>query len=237
VLTGAHLGTWGRDRRPRERLAQLIEGLLPSLGEARLRLSSIDPHEVDDELIALIAEHPRSICRHLHLPVQSGDPDVLRRMRRGHTVDDFAELSQRLASKIEGIAIGTDVIVGFPAESAAAFERTHGLLARLPLSYHHVFSYSPRQGTDAARMADQVPEAIKAERSRWLRELSLAQEQRFAAALIGQRLDAVVEYPGREGTFVLTDNYLRLALPGSAVRPGSRVFVELGPDARIAALA
>ncbi|MBV1862662.1 MAG: MiaB/RimO family radical SAM methylthiotransferase, partial [Nannocystaceae bacterium] len=109
VLTGIHLGTFGRDLRPRVRLADLVAALLPVLGDARLRLSSLDPHEVDDDLISLMAENTPQLCRYLHLPVQSGDPDVLRAMRRGHTADDFAELTAKLAARVPGVGLGTDV--------------------------------------------------------------------------------------------------------------------------------
>src|SRR5690606_20480130 len=119
VLTGIHLGTYGRELRPRVRLSALVEALLPLLpaaphGPARLRLSSIDPHEVDDVLLELMAAHPGSICRHLHLPVQAGDDAVLRRMRRGHTAETFATLVRRAVERIPGVAIGSDVIVGHP---------------------------------------------------------------------------------------------------------------------------
>jgi threonylcarbamoyladenosine tRNA methylthiotransferase MtaB len=233
VLTGAHLGTWGVDLRPRRRLHELVAALVPELGAARLRLSSIDPHEVDDALVAAMREHPDRICRHLHLPVQSCDPRVLRRMRRGHTAEDFTRLVAALAVAVPGIGIGTDVIVGFPGEDDAAFERTRATLEALPLSYHHVFTYSPRASTPAATMPDQVPAPIKAARNRALRELSAEQGRRFAEAFVGQPVDAVV-VRGRDGAArVLTDNYLRLPLRGPAPPPGTRlrVVVDLdGPD-------
>jgi threonylcarbamoyladenosine tRNA methylthiotransferase MtaB len=228
VITGAHLGTWGVDLRPRMRLHELVAAIVPALGGARLRLSSIDPHEVDDELIALMREHPDRICRHVHLPVQSGDPIVLRRMRRGHTAEDFERLAQKLVVEVPGIAIGTDVIVGFPGEHDDAFERTHALLRSMPLSYHHVFTYSTRQDTPAATMPDQVPARVKAERNRVLRELSSAQNDAFARACVGQSLDAVI-VRGRDGRpRALTDNYLRVPFLGTDP-PGMRrrVAVEL----------
>ncbi|MCH9682733.1 MAG: tRNA (N(6)-L-threonylcarbamoyladenosine(37)-C(2))-methylthiotransferase MtaB, partial [Deltaproteobacteria bacterium] len=169
VLTGIHLGTYGRDLRPRVGLAALVEQLLPHLGAARLRLSSIDPHEVDDTLLGLMAAHPRSICRHLHLPVQAGDDGVLRRMRRGHTAQTFETLVREATRRVPGIAIGSDVIVGFPGEDDEAFERTASLLAGLPLAYLHVFPFSPRTGTAAATMPDQVVAAVRTERGARLR--------------------------------------------------------------------
>jgi threonylcarbamoyladenosine tRNA methylthiotransferase MtaB len=230
VITGAHLGTWGVDLRPRRRLHELVAALLPALGRARLRLSSIDPHEVDDELVAVMREHPDRICRNLHLPVQSGDPSVLRRMRRGHSAEDFTRLALELARVVPGIGIGTDVIVGFPGEDDAAFERTHAMLQALPLSYHHVFAYSTRTGTPAATMAGQVPPPVKAARSRALRELSAEQGRCFAASFVGETLDAIV-VRGRDGRlWALTDNYLRLPLRGPARAPGTRLRVAVELD-------
>jgi threonylcarbamoyladenosine tRNA methylthiotransferase MtaB len=237
VLTGVHLGTWGRDLRPRRRLADLVAELLPHLGAARLRLSSIDPHEVDDDLVQLLAGHPDRLCRHLHLPVQAGDADVLRRMRRGHTVEDFTGLVHRLHDAVPGIAVGTDVIVGFPGEDDDAFERTRVLLHGLPLAYHHVFTYSVRRGTAAATMANQVDPARKAARNRILRELSGEQSRAFARRFAGQRLDAVVHLkPSRRsgGLEVLTDNYLRLAWHGDPGQAGRRLRVRVDDDARAA---
>lgn len=240
VLTGVHLGTYGRDLRPRRTLAELVSDLLPHLGSARLRLSSIDPHEVDEALLRLMAEHPDDLCRHLHLPLQSGDPDVLRRMRRGHTVEDFADLVDRLEQDVPGICLGTDVIVGFPGESEAAFERTHALLERLPLSYHHVFTYSVRRGTAAATMSGQVGPEAKAERSRVLRELSTSRSEAFARRFAGERLDAVIHVRPRRGCDaleLLTDNYLRLAWLGPPGLAGRRVCVQVDAHGRGATLA
>ncbi len=229
VLTGIHLGTWGRDLRPRKRLHELVDALLPALGPARLRLSSIDPHEVDEGLIALLEQHPTQLCRHVHLPVQSGDPDVLRRMRRGHTAEDFDHLARTLLTRLPDLAIGTDVIVGFPSETAGAFQHTHNLLAAHALAYHHVFRYSPRTGTAAAQWPDDVPSHEKARRNRVLRELSAEQAQAFVARQAGATLDGIVETTRGGEPVVLTGNYLRLKLVGSA-RPGSRVRVRVDED-------
>ncbi|MBI3988913.1 MAG: MiaB/RimO family radical SAM methylthiotransferase, partial [candidate division NC10 bacterium] len=112
VLTGIHLGTYGRDLSPSTSLAKLVEAMLPRLQGARLRLSSLDPHEVRDDLMGLFQEHPEKLCRHLHLPVQSGDPKILKLMRRAHTAEDFRRLVLRLAEDVPGISIGSDIIVG-----------------------------------------------------------------------------------------------------------------------------
>ncbi|MCA9650038.1 MAG: tRNA (N(6)-L-threonylcarbamoyladenosine(37)-C(2))-methylthiotransferase MtaB [Myxococcales bacterium] len=234
VLTGVHLGTYGRDLRPRRRLPELVRALLPQLGPSRLRLSSIDPQEIDDELLTLMAEHPGSICRHLHLPVQAGDDGVLRRMRRGHTAATFGETVERAAARVPGIAIGTDVIVGFPGEDEAAFRRSEALLRRLPLAYLHVFPFSARQGTAAATMPDAVPERERARRGAVLRELSEAMVAARREAAAGRIADVVVHRrPDREGGYgALTDDFLRVRLPAEQVVPGGRMRVRLGLDGR-----
>jgi threonylcarbamoyladenosine tRNA methylthiotransferase MtaB len=238
VLTGVHLGTYGRDLRPRRSLADLVAALVPALGPARLRISSLDPHEVSRDLIALMAEHPHEICRHLHLPIQSGDETVLRKMRRGHTAADFETLAETLLREIPGIGIGTDVIVGFPGEDEAAFARTEALLAAFPLAYHHVFTYSPRADTAAVLMSGHVDARVKADRNRRLRALSRRQMQAFARSFGGTVLDAVaVPRRGHPGAlWAVTDNHLRLALRAPASIARKRVHVRVDVDGNGASL-
>jgi threonylcarbamoyladenosine tRNA methylthiotransferase MtaB len=235
VLTGVHLGTYGRDLRPRVRLSALVAALVPHLGAARLRLSSIDPHEVDDALLELMAAHPRAICRHLHLPVQAGDDGVLRRMRRGHTAAEFAALVQRAVAMVPGVAIGSDVIVGHPGEDAAAFQRGAALLGALPLSSLHVFPYSPRRGTAAAAMPDAAPPAERARRGATLRALSAAWVAARHRAAAGRLADVVVHrQPRPDGAYEgLTDDDLRVVLPpGGVAWAGRRLPLRLGDDGR-----
>ncbi|MEZ4428308.1 MAG: tRNA (N(6)-L-threonylcarbamoyladenosine(37)-C(2))-methylthiotransferase MtaB [Nannocystaceae bacterium] len=230
VLTGAHLGTYGRDLRPRVELSQLVARLLPRLGQARLRLGSIDPHEVDDALIELLAARPGRLCRHLHLPVQSGDDAVLRAMRRGHRADELRALTSRLAARVPGIALGTDVIVGFPGEDAAAADRTHALLSAAPIAYAHVFPYSRRAGTPAADAPAQVPARDRERRAAALRQLARVKQRGFVEAQLGARLDVVV-YRARDrrtGALVgLTDNYVKVRFAGDDALLGRPARVEL----------
>ncbi len=229
VLTGVHLGIYGRDLRPRASLSGLVAGLLPRLGGSRLRLGSVDPHEVDDALIGLLAGS-RGLCRYLHLPVQSGDDEVLRRMRRAHTADDLRALVPRLAREVPGIGLGTDVIVGFPGEDDAAFDATHALLSALPLAWLHVFAYSPRAGTDAACLSGQVPADIKERRSRALRALSTTKARAFAAAQVGSRVAAVVHRARhrRSGLLVArADNGLTALVDGPDGLLGRAVELEV----------
>jgi threonylcarbamoyladenosine tRNA methylthiotransferase MtaB len=155
VLVGVHLGMYGQDFAPPVTLAELVRQCLRVEGLGRLRLSSLEPREVTDELVELIAEHAPQpgqpgpfLCRHLHLPLQSGDDEVLRRMGRPYDAAVFAELVCRVAGRIPGVALGADVMVGFPGETDEAFANTVQLIEALPLTYLHVFSYSRRPGTD-----------------------------------------------------------------------------------------
>ena len=156
VLTGIHLGTYGRELSPRTSLVELCRRIVALPESPRIRLSSLDPHEVTPELIELLATAGR-FCRHLHLPLQSGDEGVLRRMRRGHTAAEFRSLVERLVGAVPGIAVTADVIVGFPGEDGHAFQATRDLLKSLPLAGLHVFGYSKRAGTEAAAFRPRFP--------------------------------------------------------------------------------
>jgi len=220
VLTGIHLGTYGRDLSPATSLSALCMRIA-NLDEApRIRLSSLDPHEVKPDLIRLLAEWPR-FCRHLHLPLQSGDERILRRMRRGHTAAQFRDLVEHLTTEVPGIAVSGDVIVGFPGEDDEAFQRTYDLLEALPIAGLHVFSYSRRPGTDASGYPHQVPKAVKAERSRALRALAARKAQAFCRRFLGETLTVVVlDRDGPDGLLEgLSDNYLRVWFAGD---PGLR---------------
>ncbi|TPV92984.1 MAG: tRNA (N(6)-L-threonylcarbamoyladenosine(37)-C(2))-methylthiotransferase MtaB [Myxococcales bacterium FL481] len=231
VLTGVHLGTYGRDLADashRVRFSDLVEALLPHLGRARLRLSSLDPHEVDNRLLDLLRHNSARLCPHLHLPMQSGDDEVLRRMRRAHTVADLAELAPRAVAAVEGLAIGSDIIVGFPGETEESFARTCALLEALPLAYLHVFTYSDRDGTHATTLPDPVPIAERRRRNAVLRELSQRKWTAFRHMCMGQIRSAVVERATADGRLeAVTDNYVRVWFDGPTTLIGQRVNVEL----------
>jgi threonylcarbamoyladenosine tRNA methylthiotransferase MtaB len=228
VLTGIHLGTYGRDLDPATSLEALC-GRIAEMPEApRIRLSSLDPHEVRPGLIRLLATAPR-FCRHLHLPLQSGDEQVLRRMRRGHTVAQFRALVERLVAEVPGIAVTGDVIVAFPGESDRAFQNTVDLLQGLPIAGMHVFSYSPRPGTDAAAYAGQLPRAVRAERSRTLRAVVAGKAQAFRRQFAGEVLEVAVLDRGEQGEALegLSDNYLRVWFRGDASLRGRLARVRI----------
>jgi threonylcarbamoyladenosine tRNA methylthiotransferase MtaB len=229
VLIGVHLGWYGRDL-PEEYvdLEELTRWLCEVPGLGRLRFSSIEPCEVAEGIIDLIARHPR-VCRHLHIPLQSGSNATLRSMGRPYDAQQYADLvaSIREASPLAGI--GADVMVGFPGETDTLFEETRAFLAALPLSYLHVFAYSPRPGTRAADMPDQVRPDLKRERSRVLMKLSAEKRLSFAEQNLGETVNVVVEEPLPEEDYLIgvSDNYLRVRFPAPPTLRGSIVPVHL----------
>jgi threonylcarbamoyladenosine tRNA methylthiotransferase MtaB len=198
-------------------------------GLGRLRFSSVEPCEVSDGLLDLVARHPK-VCRHLHLPLQSGSDAILRAMGRPYDAAYYADLVARARAAGPAVGIGADVMVGFPGEGDAEFEETQALLEALPLSYLHVFAYSPRPGTRAADMPDQVRPDLKRERSRALTQLSARKRQGFAAANLGEVLSVVVEeYGSGEGGELVgvSDNYLRVRFGGDPSLKGRIVPVRI----------
>jgi threonylcarbamoyladenosine tRNA methylthiotransferase MtaB len=218
VLTGVDLGHYGWDLLPRWSLAALLRRLLEVPGLRRLRLSSILPAYLTPELSDTIVSE-RRVCRHLHVPLQSGADRVLRAMRRPYTARMYRALIERLAAALPGLGLGTDVITGFPGETAAEFAETESLVASLPLSYLHVFSYSDRRGTEAARSpASRVaPDEIR-RRTAALRRLGARKQLDFQAAHVGHTVELLaLAHKAREpGTLVgLADNYLEVGFAGA----------------------
>jgi threonylcarbamoyladenosine tRNA methylthiotransferase MtaB len=229
VLTGINLGTYGWDLKPRVILSQLLERLLEETSIPRIRLSSLHPHEVKGDLIHLLHNSSR-LCRHLHLALQSGDDQVLRQMARSYRARHFREVVTRLHGEVPGIAIGADVIVGFPGETEEAFENTRRLLEELPVSYFHVFTYSRRSGTQAAAMPKQVAPKVKARRNRILRQLSAQKFLAFQQACIGHTLSLVVLEERDRGSGLLqgvSDNYLTIHFEGPDSLKGHLVEVRV----------
>jgi threonylcarbamoyladenosine tRNA methylthiotransferase MtaB len=210
VLTGVHLGTWGRDLAPSQTLAGLLARLVAIPGLERLRLSSIEPTEFTPELFDLLAATP-AVCPHLHIPLQSGSASVLHAMRRPYGPEVFARVVERLARTLPEPGLGADVIAGFPGEREADFEQTVNLIRSLPLTYLHVFPFSPRPGTPAAAMDNQVPAAERDRRAGVLRALGREKARAFRERHVGRTVRALVQgQPGRRRgtTHGLTGNYL-----------------------------
>lgn len=229
VLTGVHLGDFGLDLGAGQRLlVPLVERILELPGLARFRLSSIEPASVSDDLIDLMAAHPR-FARHFHIPFQSGSDAVLERMRRRYRAADFVRLARRIAEAVPECGIGADVICGFPGERDEDFQRTFDALVELPVTYLHPFTYSERPGSEAESFSDQVPPEVRKRRTRALKRLGRDKTGAFQARHVGRELSVVVEPSRRAGTTELggwTDNYLRVELgPGVDFAPVERVRI------------
>ncbi len=213
VLTGVHLGAWGRDFDPPLHLKDLVRAILRETDVPRLRLSSLEPWDLDEDFFALW-EDPR-MCRHLHLPLQSGSPTVLRRMARRTTPERFARLVETARRYIPDVAITTDIIVGFPGETEAEFEESLAFVRAMDFAGGHVFTYSERPGTAAARMPNPVPHRIRKERNARMRAVLEESARAFRRRFLGRTLTVLWEAAGTLGpqgwTLTgLTDNYLRV---------------------------
>ncbi|MDH3393931.1 MAG: tRNA (N(6)-L-threonylcarbamoyladenosine(37)-C(2))-methylthiotransferase MtaB, partial [Desulfobulbaceae bacterium] len=184
VVTGIHTGAYGHDLEPRMELLDLLKSIANRFPEMRYRLSSLEPTEISDELLDFMADTD-CIMPHFHIPLQSGDDGILKQMNRRYTGKEFADIVTRCAEKLPGAAFGIDVLAGFPGESEAAFRNSHDLLASLPVTYLHVFPYSPRPGTVAAAMADQIPGPVKEERVAILKQLDHKKRVEFYARQVG----------------------------------------------------
>jgi threonylcarbamoyladenosine tRNA methylthiotransferase MtaB len=192
ILTGVHLGGYGKDLDPPLSLETLLEMIEERAPLSRIRLSSLDPEELADRIIELVAASDK-FCPHFHLPLQAGEDDTLRRMRRRYDCAAFRERVERLVAAMPNVAIGTDLIAGFPGESATAFESYFKFVESLPLAYFHVFPYSIRSGTTAAKMPDQVAPAEIKQRAAALRVLGEHKHREFAARFVGTRLKVLLE--------------------------------------------
>ena len=233
VLTGIHIGGYGLDLERPTNLTALIKHILAHSPVHRLRLGSIEPTEIPAELIELLATSP-VVCPHLHIPLQAGDDAVLSRMNRHYDTAFFRTLIERIVRRIPEVAIGLDLITGFPGESDAEFANTLALLEALPVTHLHVFPYSKRTGTPAATMAAQVAPAVIKERAAQLRALGSAKLDAFTRSCIGREFEVVVEGGGKGGELRgISGNYLPIRFAGDAALVGKAVTVRLvGVDAQ-----
>jgi threonylcarbamoyladenosine tRNA methylthiotransferase MtaB len=192
VLTGIHLGSYGQDLTPKIDLTAVLEMIAQSRLIPRLRLSSLDPREVPDRLLDLIASSD-VICPHLHICAQAGDDEILKWMRRNYDGAYYRELLMKVRERLPDAALGSDIIVGFPGETDAAFDRSLEFFAALPLTYFHVFPYSSRRGTVAASLPDHVGGEVKKTRARRMRELGAMKKRDFCLRFRGRRALVLVE--------------------------------------------
>jgi threonylcarbamoyladenosine tRNA methylthiotransferase MtaB len=256
VISGINLGRWGRDfalnsqlsavsqgglvadfgqrpttNRQQLRFEDLIRAILTETSLDKLRISSVEPMDWSDELIRMMAESSR-IAKHAHVPMQSGSDRVLRLMHRKYRPWHYREKIEKIRAAMPTAAIGADVMVGFPGETDADFEETRRLIVEIPLTYLHAFTYSARPGTPAAAMPNQVPVQVARERNKILRALGEEKKVAFMRALVGKPLQAITlngsqRRPTGDFTEALTDNFLKLLVPG---RYAANHWVEARPE-------
>jgi threonylcarbamoyladenosine tRNA methylthiotransferase MtaB len=225
VLTGVNVGDFGKSTG--ETLDELLRSLIIIPGIERLRLSSIEPNLLTDSIVKLIAEES-VLMPHIHMPLQSGNDKILGLMRRRYNREIFRERVAAIRKRIPGASVGADVIVGFPGETAEDFEDTCHFLEALPITYLHVFSFSPRPGTPAAAMPGEVPAAEKEKRSRKLIKLSESRRTQFMQASSGEVAEVLFEKEDAEGMIAgFTGNYIRTVVPFRKGLSGSVRRVKL----------
>lgn len=225
TLTGVNVGDYGRS------IGSDLLGLLHRLekvdGLERIRVSSIEPNLLTDEIIDIVAGSSR-ICSHFHIPLQSGSDEVLKRMRRRYTSQHYADLIARIRARIPDCGIGVDVIVGFPGEGERHFEETHQFLDELTVSYLHVFTYSERTDTPAAGYGNSVPPAVRSHRNNLLRLMGEKKKHAFHRSMVGRIMPVLLESDVanslREG---YTEHYVRVAVPAAGTNANTIVLAEI----------
>ncbi|HWI63567.1 MAG TPA: tRNA (N(6)-L-threonylcarbamoyladenosine(37)-C(2))-methylthiotransferase MtaB [Symbiobacteriaceae bacterium] len=216
VLTGIHLGSYGKDYKHEFTLAQVVEQIAEIEGIDRIRLSSLEPKHVSEHLLSLLESNPK-VCRHLHLSLQSGSQTVLERMKRAYTAQEYREVVQELRRRIPDLGLTTDVIVGFPGETEAEHRESMDFIREMGFGRLHVFPFSPRKGTPAATMPGQVTKVVKERRTHEMialgRELAIefADRHRDQTLTVLAEEEADTEAGWLEG---YTDNYIRVRFPG-----------------------
>jgi threonylcarbamoyladenosine tRNA methylthiotransferase MtaB len=215
VLTGIHLGKYGIDLSPATSLKELLGLIGKERLPLRIRLSSIEPKELGPELIRMAASE-EWLCRHFHIPLQSGDNEILKRMNRNYTSEEYARLVEAIHSQIPLAALGVDLMAGFPGEEDKAYRNTYDLVKDLPVSYFHVFPFSPRQGTAAWDFNDKVDDREIKKRAEALRVLGQKKRENFYRSCVGKTFQVLAEGSDASGMGMmkgLSDNYLPVLFP------------------------
>ena len=229
VLTGIHLGGYGQDLIPKVDLTALLEMISQSRLIPRVRLSSLDPREVPDRLVDLMAKSD-VICPHLHVCAQAGDDEILKSMRRNYDGACYRELLIKVRERLPDAALGSDIMVGFPGETDGAFDRSLEFFAALPLTYFHVFPYSSRRGTVAASLPDHVGSEVKKTRARRMRELGAMKKRDFCVRFRGQKLSVLIEEKIDRATGLrrgFSRNYLPVLVPAGGTLVNREIEVEV----------
>lgn len=222
VLTGIHLGTYGIDLKPKVSLSELLATILKNTSIKRMRLSSLEVREIDSRLLELLTD--KRVCNHLHIPLQSGSDKILKLMGRMYDSAQFSFKINEVAKRVQGISIGTDVIVGFPGEDGNEFESTRNLIDGLPISYLHVFPFSSRPGTPASTMPSNCSAENKKQRVHTLTTLNQRKKELYLSRQLGKTLDVLIEERLGDGSYCGTsDNYLKVVVSAGNNKIGSIV--------------
>jgi threonylcarbamoyladenosine tRNA methylthiotransferase MtaB len=225
VLTGVNVGDYGK--KSGSNLLSLLQQLTKVQGLARIRISSTEPNLLTQGMIAFVANSDK-MCKHFHIPLQSGHDEVLRKMRRRYTTRHYADLVNRIRKYIPDCGIGVDVIVGFPGETEDYFEGTYMFLNELPVSYLHVFTYSERPNTSAAAFDKAVEPKVRFKRNKMLRVLGQKKKRTFYEAMVGKSASVLTEGDVDGGfRYGFTDNYVRIGLPADMTAENTIVPVEI----------
>lgn len=209
VLTGVNLGTYKSERKE---FLELIHALSKLNGLKRLRISSIEPTTISEEIFGLMADPSHCLMPYLHVPLQSGCDSILKKMRRKYSLSDMNQFFERASNKIPNLCLGTDIMVGFPGESGKDFEKTCETFMEFPFNYCHVFTFSERDGTPAAKMDDQVTMNERRQRSAYLRRLSASKRMAFHESQVGRELRVLIENPKNQQFSGYSDNYVKIIL-------------------------
>jgi len=210
VLTGIHLGAYGLDLRFKKSLSDLLKGILEETSMTRIRLSSLGINEINDDLLSTISDS--RICKHLHIPLQSGDDSILKMMDRTYSSGTFMNRLEIITDMFPDIAIGTDVITGFPREGDQSFIKTCSFIEAAPFSYVHVFPYSRRPGTRAASFDDQIPDILKKHRVNVLKTIGDLKRSDYLSRHLNKTLEILVENSTTEGYVGTSANYIKVLI-------------------------
>jgi len=236
VLTGIRLGLYGKDLNPPATLSSLLEELEAETELLRIRLSSLEANEFTQELIEQISRSQK-VCPHFHLPLQSGDNQILQRMGRTYTREEYFNLVKRIKQEIPPATFSTDIMVGFPGEEERHFKNTVDLIRDIGFIHLHIFSFSPRELTPAANFSGQIPLSIKIKRSQKLHRLDEELKREYWARQIDRELEVLVEKKDKQGNLTgLTRNYFRLRFPGEESLINQLIKVRIGRFAGMAAV-
>lgn len=226
VITGIHLGSYGNDLCPKTNLSKLLKILLKHTKIPRIRLSSLEISDIDSELIEVIQEE--RICKHLHLPLQSGDDTILKLMNRRYYTRDYIKTIENINKRIQDISIGTDIIVGFPGEGRKEFLNTKRLVESIPITYMHIFPFSKRPNTLASKLPGQISSSIKKGRVSELKALNKEKKTAYMKSQIGKEIDIIVEENRIKKIAIGTSgNYLKVKIVSNEYPLGSLIKVRV----------